>query len=231
MAVGFDASGDRAYRTTNLPSITLFTVCGFARLKTERDWHALFSLDDASSNYIQLALDDTTPPRQIVLSEQSIPTVPFASRPTNDTWFFFAITRNGTGTENTNIYWTYLDPVSMVTAAGTPTGTTTPTSYNLGNDGFDDWGGVHLAHVRCWDAELSQSELESEAASGAPVRSSNLRYYHPLANNTDTGDDSGNGYDLTFSGTLTTETDPPLAADASLVIPKTKNLFNFLLVR
>lgn len=36
--------------------------------------------------------------------------------------------------------------------------------------------------------------------------------FWPLADNADTGDDSGNGYDLTFGGTLTSETSPTLGA-------------------
>jgi hypothetical protein len=39
--------------------------------------------------------------------------------------------------------------------------------------------------------------------------------FWPLADNTDTGDDSGNGYTLTFGGTLTSESDPSFGPPAA----------------
>lgn len=210
MAVGFDASGDYARITANLPDVYLFTACGFARLKTERDWQVIFSLDDADTEYLQVALDNTSPTRNLTISSSTLGAGgAFGSRPANDTWFFWAISNKGP-IANVGLqgYWTYLDPVSMVTYDNDNASDFAANGLYLGNDGYDDYGGVHLAHVRVWDVELSQSELEAEAASATPVRTANLRAYWPLANNTDTGDDSGNGYDLTFGGTLTSETSP-----------------------
>lgn len=210
MAVGFDASGDYARITANLPDVYLFTACGFARLKTERNWQVIFSLDDADTEYLQVALDDTSPTRKLTISSSTLGAGgAFASRPANDTWFFWAISNKGPiASVGLQGYWTYLDPVSMVTYDNDNASDFAATGLYLGNDGYDDYGGVHLCHVRVWDVELTQTELEAEAASGTPVRTANLRAYWPLADNTDTGDDSGNGYNLTFGGTLTSETSP-----------------------
>lgn len=218
MAVGFDASGDYARITANLPDVALFTICGFARLKTERNWQAIFSLDDANTHYLQLVLDDTTPTRNLRVSSSDGGDGAFASRPSNDTWFFFALTNKTGATETLYAYWTYLNPVSLVSFGSgfNNCADFAATGLYLGNDGYDDYGGLHLAHVRVWDAQLSSTELSAEAASATPVRLSDLRAYWPLANNTDTGDDSGNGFDLTFGGTLTSETSPSFGLTVAL---------------
>lgn len=54
------------------------------------------------------------------------------------------------------------------------------------------------------------------AASSAP--SSDWGFW-PLADNTDTGDDSGNGRDLTFNGTLTSQASPALSGGGGTAVP------------
>jgi len=55
--------------------------------------------------------------------------------------------------------------------------------------------------------------------------------FWPLADNSDTGDDSGNARDLTFNGTLTSETSPTLTAAAKappLILPKQARIARLL---
>lgn len=56
---------------------------------------------------------------------------------------------------------------------------------------------------------LTDSDMIAWAASTAPL--SGDWGFWDLSNNTDNADSSGNGRDLTFNGTLTSESDPPLA--------------------
>lgn len=61
-------------------------------------------------------------------------------------------------------------------------------------------------------SNISASDVLAWAASSAPA--SGDWGFWPKANNTDTGDDSGNGRDLTFSSGLTSESDPTLGGDS-----------------
>src|SRR5690606_31891259 len=65
------------------------------------------------------------------------------------------------------------------------------------------------AHVRVWAAALSQAELEAEMASATVVRTANLWGDWPLDG--DANDISGNGRNLTASGTVAWVDGPDLS--------------------
>jgi len=72
-----------------------------------------------------------------------------------------------------------------------------------------------MAYVRIWGSVLSQAELETEMASETPVKSGCVMDW-PLDDNTDNDDRTANDYDLTFGGTLTSETSPSFGTSITL---------------
>jgi hypothetical protein len=102
------------------------------------------------------------------------------------------------------------------TSLGTnSTSSFTPDRYIIGGDSnvapFWIPARGEYVHWRYWNAVLTTTELNAERLSATPVRTSNLVGSHPLANSTDTSDNSGNGNVLTITGTtdLTTGSGAP----------------------
>lgn len=68
----------------------------------------------------------------------------------------------------------------------------------------------YYAYARARDSAASAANVLTYAASDATI--SGDWGFWPLADNTDTGDDSGNARTLTFGGTLTSQTSPTLSS-------------------
>jgi hypothetical protein len=87
----------------------------------------------------------------------------------------------------------------------------TPGQMMWMNDTLDEFVDGRIAHIRVWDAVLSQKEIERERWSYVPVRRANLHLWNPC---TTLGhaqyDFSGNNRPLTTAG-ATTEPDPLIA--------------------
>lgn len=136
----------------------------------------------------------------------------WSTPPSQDTWYYFYIIGENDGVSAVN--W----QAGYYTAAGSsPVDTVTALNQaefnivriSIGNNSWDEWLDSVFAHVRVWTGvALTDSELRAERDSTTAVKTSGLWADWPLADNTDTGDDSGNGRTLTFGGTLTTETGP-----------------------
>ena len=213
MAVRIDASGDKLYRTANLPARDNFTIAGWGyRNSAQNGSYRYFAgLEDATSNsngwlLIGWAADNAFQ----IASDAS--TVNSASSPAASTWFYWFIQRSGTsmtiGYKTTGGSW--------VTTNASGTLSWTPAVLHLGNDSYDEWTDISLERVRVWDAALTTTELDSEMASAAPVRTTNLRANWPLTVHTDLTDTTANGYNLSSAGTLTTYTPGPLGSAVGL---------------
>jgi hypothetical protein len=223
MAVGFNASGDYAKRNANLPSIQTYTIAGWVKLRAEpSDWAFFLGMEDSDSSasgYALIGWDNAAGEWRLVTD--GVASVTFSPQPSDDgtTWLYWFIRSTSTANQHEAGYADG-DDVAFTKALG-GVANWTPARLCIGNDSYDEWVDCAAAYVRVWDAELSDAELLDERDSTTPVRTSNLRADWPLANNTDNGDDSGNGYDLTFGGTLTTETGPSIGGPAatSLLLP------------
>jgi hypothetical protein len=69
-----------------------------------------------------------------------------------------------------------------------------------------------LGYVRFWTTQLTPSQLIQEKNSKTPVNTSNLYLSWPMANSTDTSDQSGNGRTWTKTGTITNGASDPFPA-------------------
>ena len=72
-----------------------------------------------------------------------------------------------------------------------------------------------FCHVRAWEANLTAGELLTERDSTTPVKATGLYLSWPLANVSDTTDQSGNGYTPTITGG-STDSDEPISAGGSI---------------
>ena len=83
----------------------------------------------------------------------------------------------------------------------------------IAETGFSQpWNGT-ISHVKCWDAVLTDAEIEREFNRGLPFRTTNLHFWWPMCRSNVTAcaiDFSGNGRNATVTGTLAVEDGPPL---------------------
>jgi len=212
MAVGFNASGDIASRSANVPSQNAITICGWAKITSVRSsaYQYFAGWDNADNSYTVIGYDNSGNFR----IDNDVDGVAFSSNPTVGEWFFFAMTMANAGTDTHKGYWAHSGTLNTVSADGQTGDGWTPV-INLGNDGWDEYCNVHMAYVRIWGSVLSQAELETEMASETPVKSGCVMDW-PLDDNTDNDDRTANDYDLTFGGTLTSETSPSFGTSITL---------------
>lgn len=218
MAVGFNASGDYA-KYVGSPAITLtgdtdkMTIAGWMKIRdiTPGQYSYPFGIEDAdadSSQYALLGYSDTNTFMTVVTGSNNN----FSAQPAQDTWYYFYITieNNGSGYLSASAgYYTAVGTSPVETQDSNLFVEFNPIRICVGNDSWDEWLDSVFAYVRVWTGvALTDTELRAERDSTTAVRTSGLWADWPLADNTDTGDDSGNGHTLSFGGTLTTETGP-----------------------
>lgn len=221
MAVGFNAGADYAKRTGS-PAFTMtgdsdkFTISGWMMFRVTTasgNWAYGLGVEDADSSankMIMVGIDDSDVIGVTDLSEWFNDA--FSPAPSVDTWYYFYITgsNNGSGfvTHNAGYYAASGSSPEDTVSLGNVS------EYDvyrvsIGNNSLADSLDCALAYVRVWTGVvLTDSELRTERDSASAVKTSGLWADWPLADNTDTGDDSGNGRTLTFNGTLTTEDGP-----------------------
>lgn len=122
------------------------------------------------------------------------------------TWYHLAIVRSGGNLVG------YLNGVADTTQSAAAF---TSTRFWLGNSQFttNNLDG-RIAGCLIYEAALTDAEIQQQMRQYAPVRTSNLWAWYPMADNTVAGcavDYSGNGRNLTTNGTLTLEDGPPVA--------------------
>ena len=208
MAVGFNGSGDIAYRSANLPSNQTFTISGWVKARsTPGDYAYFFGLENAGSDASGYAQVGYIPGTGWCAAGDGGAAGAFSPQPSINTWYYVFIRSTTTANQITAGYVSANG--ATFTKANGLTSSWSSVLLGICNDSWDEILDGVAAYVRVWGAELSDAELLLERDSANAVRSTNLIGDWPLANNTDNGDDSGNGYNLTFEGTLTTESDPP----------------------
>ena len=214
MAWRISAGGEHLLRTAALPSTTNFSVCGWQytlQRSPATTYGNIWDLEDTtypsdSSAWIGLVYNDALPSLRLTTTGGG---TDFASAPSDNAWFFWALTCSGTGAGTFIGYWVAASGAAFVSAnqAGV---SFAPGSMLWGEDTFDAWVDGRIAGVKVWDAVLTSAELWSERWSLTPVRRANLHLFAPGFRHTDLEDMSGNGKTLTAGGTLSTEEGPPV---------------------
>lgn len=212
MSVRTFGTGEYLKRTANLPTSTAFTFCGWSKMTRitgagSFQYWGVENADATSSAYLLLGYPETG--NFEVSTSGTGGAVSFASNPTDETWFFWALTCSGTGVGSLNGYWAYVTDTTFKTAAARGASFTTA-RVTLGNDSYDEWMNASYFAVKLYDAVLTSTELWQEMQTVRPVRTANLNIWSPLWDINDEKDYSGNGRDWTSSGTLSSEDNPPI---------------------
>lgn len=234
MSVRTNASGDYLQRTANLPVVTNYTVCGWARAKAINNaWQYLAGMENNTENadrWTSIGWRATTQLLHIAADNLGGGLYTnFTRQPTTDEWFFFALTRAGNAADTDCLgYISRATDVDFETIAiGSTMTSFTTANMQFMNNSFGEWVDGNIAHVRVWDAVLNSTELWSERNSATVVRTSNLHLVYRLATATDTNDISGNGKTPTIGGTLTDDSDPPVGSGLDVNTIKLKmKLYN-----
>lgn len=139
-----------------------------------------------------------------------------------DEWVYYFILENSTDGQVAG-YMPLADLTPVYQArANDNAGSQYVNTLTFGNNGAGNAVVLgHYAYARAqYGTGITVSDMEALAA--LSTADAGDWGFWPLATNSDTGDDSGNGYDLTFNGTLTSESDPSLGGGGggpALVVP------------
>lgn len=215
MAVRFDAATDRVTWTGTAPTPSSgLTITYWAYVSVDRDDFStmirLHSSSGATTN-LNVAMDSSGLLPCIFTGGGSSTGPQSVSA---GAWARIAVTVTGS---DSRVYVALNEAGATQSQDGTVggnAGVSPDSGYTLGGrsavDG-DEWFNGRLAHVRMWNAVLTQGEVETEWASANPVRTSNLFAAYPLPDAGDLTDHSGNGRHLSAGSTsVSTEDGPPI---------------------
>lgn len=215
MAVGI-GNGNGLKRTASLPSTTAFTACGWAKRITASatDYQFIFGFDNTSPQWLLMGWENGAGGAFHIEKNGSEPL--FSSGPALNTWFFWAMYSDAG-----NCYgrWANRGDTTFQTVSMGSFGFT-PTTMWLGTDVSNEYIDGNLAHVKIWNAALTDNELLQEMYSGIPRRTANLYLWCPLWTNSMLNDLSGNGNSLTAVGTPTTQDMPPVTWSSLVQMPQ-----------
>jgi hypothetical protein len=205
MSIRLDASTDKLSRTTNLPSITAFTMMGWFKISVNRVNYGSFlgygSTTVAGNEYAYMVGGDGLTTN---LWNSAVETT--GSALTVGTWAHLAMTVAGTGAGQ---FLGYINGVLNITAPGH----TTPTAQtlSLGNNLSSEFLNGCVANIQVYGAVLTGAEILRELRSYLPQRTANLLVWSPLMATTDATNYAVAGAAAwTSAGTLATEPGPPI---------------------
>jgi hypothetical protein len=200
MAIRFDASGDSLSRTRLAGAKT---VMAWIYIATDRnDYTAFFGLGD--NEIVATTTTGTTLLHYDGAAERT------GTNLVTGTWYHLAYA--SAGDDIGNGFTVYLNGVSDITSAGRG-GTGTGTNMYLGNDAYSEWLNGRIAHVKIWNAQLTQAEIQQEMYKIQPQRFANLWCWMPMIETGSSRDNewSGSGNSFAENGTLTDEAGPPVS--------------------
>lgn len=207
MSVRYDVFTETLLRTTNLPTITSFTMMGWFKISVDLNTFSTMLVFGATAGeplyQIGTATDGTT-----LMSFSSGNSEVNGSALIVGTWYHVAITVAGTGT---NQFLGYLNGVLNITNNGSTTATASKMLF--GNNVGNEWLNGCIAAVKIYSAVLTSVEIANEMRQYVPIRTVNLNGFYPMSGAAVadfTVDYSGLSNTLTANGTLTREDGPPI---------------------
>lgn len=205
MAVRFSTSGNQLTRTTNLPTITSFSLlCWAYTTNSSAAFAGALALGSTGANFyaVGIALSSTIKLYVFNGGGNNYGTSTIGV----NTWAHVALTVAGTGAGQC---LGYVNGVQELSVSGA-TGPTAATMY-VGNTAGSDLFNGRVTAVKVYSAVLTADEIKQEMRSIMPVRTANLNTWSPLLTQTDVANYGGAAGAWTVGGTLTTENGPPVA--------------------
>lgn len=213
MSIRADTAGEYLSRTTSLPSASAFTACGwFIRRVDPNSFKSVVSLDNGGAKWIILQTGSTGD--TLIVSTSGADSSDIISSIVNDEWIFWAVTSDG-GTVNG--FAARPGDINLSTASIT-VGAFTPSRLTILTDFANGLLSASVAHLKMYDAVLTQTELEAEMRQIPPKRFGGLHLWNPFLSSSNVKDYSGNGRDWTTNGTLSTEDNPPVGWGSSVLV-------------
>lgn len=205
MALRFDASGEKASRTTNLPTASGFTLAGFFKIVTDRNAASTFLHYGATAagNVGDKTLETGTDGTTLTLWDGADAVT--GTNLTVGSWVHLALTYDAANAR------AYLNGVLDITNARVANPTASIAFGNT-NTADNEWLNGCCAALKVYSAVLTAAEILQEASQILPVRLANLNSFFPCVDQTSANclkDYSGISGDLTAAGTLSVDADMP----------------------
>lgn len=214
MSVRFDSSTDALRRTTNIPSLSGITACGWAIQVVDTNFFAaIFSVENTTTNapeglYIGTGPDGTTLGIDVSIADINTQTA-FPTQYGLGVWFFWALVGASSGNAARG-YAARATDASLQSVSSVSGPTQTSAVFAFGNDSYTDFWNGSIFAFKVWDTALTEAEIEQERWSVLPKRLNNLVFFNPaLDHSTATQDWTGTG-NLTAAGTLVAADNPPI---------------------
>lgn len=210
MAVRFSAVGDYLGRAADLPQLDPFSfsvwVCLDVDLNAAGD---ICIMTDAVESFVTVGIgDDGTTLRIVTDNGEST-----GSELTIGTYAHLGFVHDGT------TLTLYLNGNSDIVRSPDAI-TLTPGAIALASNTVTNYISGRLAYWKCWEAALTQSEIQQEMRTIRPHRTADLYSWTPMFPGAAerTLDYSGNGRDWTEAGTVEDEDPPPVSWGAPIQI-------------
>lgn len=219
MAIRVDAAGDGLTRTTNLPSISAFTMMGWFYLvnaPASGTWNTPFMIGTTTSGQ-WFGLQIQGPSGSTIFDiwangGDAVGTTIISI----GAWHHYALTYDGTTLR------AYLDGTQECTFAGGP-GALSSQVMKFGHDieTPDEHIDGRMMAIKVWSAALSAAEVASEMQTILPKRLANLNTFTPgfPGSGERARDYSGVGGNWTEDGTLTDEDPAPISWGGRIITP------------
>jgi hypothetical protein len=219
MAIRLNGSGQYLSRAAALPSPESFTLCGVARVNTNRGgvYHPIIGASpEAVLNY-NWRMPSTNAQRHGSFDGSTNRWVQYTNRAALGAWFFFYLRGVGDGADQLQGGWMNFGDTAFAEerASQLANGSIVLSLLALGRDVYGgEWLAGDFCSIGLWDHGLTGAELLAEAASPRRVKTSGLLIDAPM--NAATVEDavldlSGNDYHWTAHGSLAVVAGPAYA--------------------
>lgn len=227
MAVRFSAEAQTYNRAVALGSQSAYSATCWVRLAADRNaFSTAWCLGDGvSGDVFSILQTSNTGTNMEFITSASFTAVPIVNMVVG-TWYWFGIAMNGT--TGTAVYRT--PTTAFTTVAIASQSAIVHQTLQLGRSIYNgEWLNGNLAAFKWWGATLTTAELQQEAFSYMPNRTSLLRAWYPLTS-PETADYSGNARTLSGGSGATLEDGPPLSwgvvrPQRRLVVPSAQVAF------
>jgi hypothetical protein len=187
------------------------TVGGWYYHTASRSLGRIFNFALSTTNYVCWGFGTTANQLRYVTTG---PETAGATLTVNNWYYVAQVWTPTTGTDDVGYHGSLT--AASLTALSAANGDTISGSWvlQLGNDAFNSSLNGRLCNVKLWNNSLTAAEVQAERWSWHPQRTTDLWGWWPLDGNGNIQDYSGNGRNLTLTGSPTEAAGPPVAFDA-----------------
>jgi hypothetical protein len=205
-----NSGGAYLRRTTNLPTLSAFTICGWFRVNTIQAWSTTFCIDMGNISgyfYVQsnsngLVLYPYYSNTSNSGTNSNINQISSRSLEVGDVYF---VAMTASGYSDIKAYSRFIDEKVFTSSSGTMGGTAnwTVTNLRVGQSVFFDYASSDECHmgsywnVKCWNRVLTSAELLIESYYRRVMFPASLNFHWPLDKINDLKDYGGLGRDPT----------------------------------